>query len=200
MNTPPQQPPGIPHRDYLERALVAAGEWLRFADPKLLGVVVLLGLGLSDLIDNSGRFLRPHEAASDTCGLISTSGHSCAGIGATTCFFGAAVLAVVTVLWITGGLFSQLTMRGLLAGDRESGPINSQFFFGEVARHGSQDAYRAAVKSKSEAQLLDDLAGQVYEVSSIAARKHRAAQNAFLAVLAFLALWAVARVLLSTVA
>lgn len=76
-------------------------------------------------------------------------------------------------------------------------PIVSRFFFGEVARHGSQSAYVAAVRSRSETELLDDLAGQVYEISKSAATKHKAAQQAFVCVVVFLFLWATARIALS---
>jgi hypothetical protein len=163
-------------------------------------VLVLLGLGVKDLLDNARRFLHPHEPATATCGLLGAEGHTCGGILATTGFVVAAALAVVVVLVLTHGLFPRMRMRGLLKGDEERGPITSRFFFGEVARYGSQKAYCGAVRAQSEQELLNDLAGQVYEVSKSAATKHRAAQRAFVAVLAFLAVWALSRIALSGVA
>lgn len=192
--------PGIPHRDFLERALTAAGEWSRYADPKLLAVLVLLGLGVKDLLDNARRFLHPHEPETAACGLVGAEGHSCAGLVATTGFVVAAALAVVVVLLLTHGLFPRTKLRGLLKGDEDDGPIKSRFFFGEVARYGSQKAYIGAVRALSEQKLLDDFASQVYEVSKTAAIKHRAAQRAFAVVLAFLTTWALARIALSAVA
>jgi hypothetical protein len=191
-------PPEISHREFVERALVAAGEWSRFADPKLLGVLVLLGLGAKDLIDHGGRSLHPHEAAHARCHLIiNAAGHSCAGLVATAGYVAAAALAGLTVLFLTHGLFSRLRMRGLLFGERAASPIHSLFYFGEIARHGSQEAYRVALKSKTEQQLFDDMAGQIYEVSKVAAEKHRSAQRAYMAVMAFLIVWAAARLALS---
>jgi hypothetical protein len=192
--------PGMSHRDFLERALVAAGEWSRFADPKLLGVLVLLGLGVTDLVDHGGRFLHPHDPVTAKCDVaVRVASHSCAGILATTSFVASTLLAAATVLFLTPGLFPRLRMRGLLPGDHESGPITSMFFFNEVARHGSQQAYRVAVNARTEQELLDDIAGQVYEISKVTAVKYAAAQRAFVFVILFLVAWATARVALSLV-
>lgn len=193
--------PTIEHRDFLERALTSASEWARFADPKLLGVLVLLGLGAKDLVDHAHRFLHPHEPATATCDVLflHASGHSCAGIGATVGGILAAAFAAATVVFLTHGLFPRLRMRGLLRGEQTTGAINSMFYFAEVARHGSQQAYRVAVKQKTEQELLDDIAGQVYEVSTIASSKHLSAQRAFALVLIFLVIWGAARIALSSV-
>jgi hypothetical protein len=200
VSTQQEQPAGVTHRDFLDRALVSAGEWSRHADPKVLAVLVLLGLGAKDLVDHAARFIHPHEPPSAHCNLlISATGHSCGGIGAAVAFAAAAGLAALTVVLVTQGLFSRLRMKGLLPGDHEEGPIRSMLFFDDVARHGSQAAYAAAVLARSEQQLLADLAGQVYEVSRTAADKHRAARRAYVVVLGFLSAWATARLLLATV-
>lgn len=201
--SPPPIPPspgyyGIETKDFLERALPAASEWTRHADPKILGVLVLLGLGSKDLIDHSGRLLAPHEPKASSCDLIGVTGHTCGGLVATSAWIGAALLAALVVVLVSHALFPRLKMRGLLTGDHEQGPITSRFYFGEVARYKSQDTYRTAVKAKKPHELLDDLAGQVYEISRIANDKHLATKRAYVLVLAFLAMWAIARVSLAT--
>lgn len=172
-------PPGIPHREFLERALTAAGEWTRYSDPKALGVLVLLGLGISDLIDQGGRFVHPHQAATATCRVLRAEGHSCAGIAATAAFIVACGAAVIVVGLVTHALFSRLTLRGLLGLEKEGSLPKSVFFFGEIRRFGSAEAYTQAVLAKNEQELLRDMAGQVYEVSSICQIKHFATQRAY---------------------
>jgi hypothetical protein len=46
---------GISHKEFFEKALTAAGEWARFADPKALGVAVFLSFGANDLLRNARR-------------------------------------------------------------------------------------------------------------------------------------------------
>lgn len=162
-------------------------------------MLVLLGLGTKDLVDHSGALAAPHEPPTSSCALIDVSGHTCGGLVATSAGLAAALLAVATVLCVSRALFPRLKMRGLLPGDHEKGPINSRFYFGEVARFNSQEAYRASVKAQKPSELLDDLAGQVYEVSKVAADKHAATQRAYVAVLLFLVAWVVARVALASV-
>jgi hypothetical protein len=192
--------PGIPHREFLEKALTSAGEWTRYADPKALGVLVLLGLGVKDLIDHADRFVHPHEPATAKCELISVTGHTCAGLGATTLFIVACVLAAVVVGFVTHALFSRLTLKGLLGLENDEVLPRSRFFFGEVSRYGSQEAYAQDVLARKEYELLRDIAGQVYEVSKICQIKHMASQRAYFALGAFLIAWAAARILLSQVA
>lgn len=200
---PPPVPPtpanyGIETKDFLERALVATSEWTRHADPKVLAVLVLLGLGSKDLIDHSGRLLAPHEPTATSCDLIGVTGHTCGGLVATSAWIGAGLLAALVVVLVSQALFPRLKMRGLLPGDHAQGPITSRFYFGEVAKYNSQDAYRTAVRAKKPHELLDDLAGQIYEVSKIANDKHLATKRAYVLVLAFLVMWAIARVSLAT--
>jgi hypothetical protein len=195
----PRAHSGVETRDFLERALIANSDWTRYADPKAIAVLVLLGLGVKDLVDNTGRILEPHEPATNACGLIDVSGHSCSGLIATSSGVGAAVVAGLVVFLVSKALFPRLRMRGLLPGDEAKGPIRSSLFFGEVAKYNSQDTYRAKVRTQSPHELLDDLAGQVYEISTIARDKHLATQRAYVAVIAFLVLWALSRVSLATI-
>jgi hypothetical protein len=183
----PNANPGVSHRDFIERTLAAAGEWSRYADPKLLGVLILLGIGSKDLVGHADRFVHPRGAA---------------GVVAAVLFALAGTAACWTVLFLTHGLFPRLNMRGLLHGEKVAedgrGPLpKSLFYFGEIARHGSQQAYRVAVTAKTEQQLLDDMVGQVYEIATIASEKHRAARRAYVAVIGFLALWVASRIALS---
>lgn len=194
------RPSGVPHRDFLEAALSAAGEWTRYADPKVLGVLVLLGLGINDLVGHAGRFVHPHEPVTARCVLLDASGHTCEGIAATTLFFVACVLAALVVVFVTSALFSRLRMKTVLGRkDVDAGAPRSLFFFSEIRRFTSQEEYAAAVLATSEHDLLRDVAGQVYELSAVAHKKHVATQRAYLAALAFLVAWVAGRVLLSMV-
>ncbi|GEM_PF-5860824 len=188
---------GIDTKDFLERALIAATEWTRHGDAKVLAVLVLLGLGSKDMIDHAGRLFAPHEPAASTCDIINVTGHTCGGLLAASAAITAGALAGITVVLVMQALFPRLRMRGLLPGNRETGPISSLFYFGEVSRFNSHVAYQAAVKAKKPYELLDDLAGQVYEVAKVAAAKHRATRRAYVAVFVFLGAWAVARIALA---
>jgi hypothetical protein len=192
-------PLGIPHREFLERALAAAGEWTRFTDPKALGVLVLLGLGAKDLLDHAARFVHPHERATDRCGLASSAGHSCQGVGATALFVLACLLAAVVVFFVTRALFPRITLKGLLGEETRSGLPTSRFFFAEVGRYGSQEAYAQAVLATKPHELLRDVAGQVWEISRVCTLKQRAVRHAYGWALIFLIVWALSRVLLAGV-
>jgi hypothetical protein len=69
--------------DFVQRALVAATEWNRFADTKALGIVVLLGLGLADLLDQTDR-LHPGRGGLE---LLATCLFSLAGLAAAVTVF-----------------------------------------------------------------------------------------------------------------
>jgi hypothetical protein len=196
-HSPAENAPGIPHRDFLESALSSAAEWTRFADPKALGVLVLLGLGLTDLLDHADRLIYPHDSPGSRCIVIRH--HSCGGIGATCFFVLAALLAGLVVVTVTKALFSQLTMKGLLGEERDLTLPKSRYYFEQVRRYGSQEAYSQAVIAQTEYALLRDIAGQVWEVSRISHSKHLWTRRAYVCVLAFLFCWACARVLLTTV-
>ncbi len=193
------EPAGMPHRDFLETALSAAGEWTRYADPKVLGVLVLLGFGINDLIGNADRYLHPHEPADRTCGVVGAVGHSCEGILATGAFFVACAMAVFVVLFVTFALFSRLKMSDFLGIRRRDRRPRSLFFFSEVARYATKGVYADAVFAVDEHALMRDLAGQVYEVSCVCHQKHVAARRAYAAAVVFLVAWVGGRILLATV-
>lgn len=153
---------------------------MRFADPKALGVLVFLGLGLTDLVRRSRLLVHAHRH------------HGLAGDLATWAFWGGAVLAAITVFFVARSVFPRLKQKA----DKNARSI-SVFYFGAIARHKSAAEYRAAVDRMSSSQLQDDIASQVWEIARIADVKHREARKAFYAVLFFLAAWATARVALS---
>jgi hypothetical protein len=73
----------------------------------------------------------------------------------------------------------------------------SLYYFADIAAKRSADTYVAALRSASVASLDETIALQAFEVARIARAKNRAVSVAFLAVLAFLVCWAVARLALA---
>jgi Family of unknown function (DUF5706) len=137
--------------------------------------------------------LLPPDMAGNECGLLSVDGQSCAQVVGTASYCAAAIAAVAVVLLVTAAVFPRLTLTR-----RASKPGSpSLFYFEDVARYPSADAYESAVRDTEAAGLERDLAGQVYAVSVIASRKHRYTTRAYLAVVVFLVLWVAARVALA---
>ena len=104
-DTPPTEGPGLgarelTHKEFLEKALVASGEWSRFADPKVLGVFIFLGLGMANLIEVAGN-LWDGKDAENVAGWMATGG-----------FAAACLLAVLAVLFASLALFPQLQPGG----------------------------------------------------------------------------------------
>jgi Family of unknown function (DUF5706) len=162
--------------DFVQRALASGADWARFADPKLLGVFVFLGLGVTDLVQYAQRLWDAHDR------------HSAAGWLATVSFLAAAALAVLTVTCATFGLFPRVT---------PAGRRRSLFFFGGIATFGSAREYGEAVRACSRGDLETELLDQAWEIARVARHKLEWARKAYLAVVAFLAAWAVARIALS---
>lgn len=167
------------HAKFFEKALTAAGEWARFADPKLIGVLALLGLGLANIVSRAGQLWDAHEQ-----GWVW-------GWLAAAAFLAAGVFATLTVIFASLGLFPRTKRK------HESEP--STFFFAGIASFETPEAYEKAVHAKSEEQLESDIAHQAWEVATVAARKHFWAKHSYRAVIAFLGAWVVARVALSFV-
>jgi hypothetical protein len=165
------------HAKFFEKALTAASEWTRFADPKLLGVLVLLGLGVSNLVSKAGSLWDAHDDGWFW------------GWASTLSFVAAAILAALAVLYVSLGLFPRMKRKG------DSEP--SLFFFAGIAGFDSPSKYEDAVRAKSEGELESEVARQAWEVASIATEKHRWAKAAYRTVVAFLVAWAVARLGLS---
>jgi hypothetical protein len=169
------------HKEFLEKALTAAGEWSRFADPKVLGVFVFLGLGMANLITVSGKLWDGSDEG-NVAGWMATGG-----------FVIACVAAVATVLFASFALFPQLQPGGRTGKPQP----DSLFFFDHVARFDSAEEYEAAVVARTPEELRADVASQAWAVARVASRKHRWAQRAYLSAVVFLGAWAVARIGLS---
>ena len=163
----------------MQRALTAAGEWTRFADPKALGVFVFLSLGVADLVKRATELLYAYKAQNFA---------GCLGIGS---FFLACIFAVATVVLASVALFPRLEPK------RQRNERPSLFYFDGIAKFESPTAYEQAVKSKTEQELESEIASQAWEVARVASAKHRRTQLAYICVLAFLVCWVVARVGLS---
>ncbi len=193
-----------PHAVFFEKALAAAGEWTRFGDPKLIGVLALLGLGLANTVSKAGELWAAHKHGW-VWGWLATGGFVAA------CFF-----AVMTVIFASLGLFPRIRRKGerawlgravrvalrfvslgMLGRDQKPGP--SLFYFAGIAAIPTPEEYERLVRAKTETELESEVAYQVWEVSRVAARKHLCAQRAYRAVILFLIAWALARIALSFV-
>lgn len=184
----------LDHRTFLEKALTSAAEWARFADPKALAVLVLLGLGLNDLIGRSQALLLPPDKSGASCDSLSVAGQSCDQVIATASSCLAMAAAVVVVFLVTAAVFPRLRLHR--PAKAETAAL-SLFYFEDVAKQDSADAYVTAVRSKTPEELESELGVQVFALSTVASRKHRYAMRAYIAVLVFLSLWVTARIFLA---
>lgn len=169
------------HEEFLQKALVAAGEWTRFADAKVLGVFVFLGLGMADLVKVAGSLWDAKDEG-NLAGWVATGG-----------FALACGLAVVVVVLASFALFPQLQPGGR-KGKKDA---SSLFFFAHIAAYERPEDYERAVLRRTAQELRSDVAGQTWAISQVAARKHRFAQKAYVCVVLFLVAWAGARIGLS---
>jgi len=174
-------PPQVTHREFFEKVLTAAGEWSRFADPKVLGVFVFLGLGVSNLIKVADKLWEAHHD------------HNVGGWLATGGFVAACAFAVLAVLFASIALFPQLRPGG----KKGKAGAKSVFFFDHVAGFDSAADYERAVLKKSPNELRSDIASQTWAVARVAANKHRWARKAYVFAVLFLVAWATARIALS---
>ncbi len=166
---------GITHKEFFEKALTSAGEWTRFADPKVLGVAVFLSFGVTDLLRHAGDLY-----------------HGLSSVGAlewvtTVCFMGACLCALTTVMLVSGALFPRFKPKG----------PKSLLFFGSVAEFDEPEEYEREVKNKTPQELEKQIAHQAWNVARTANTKYRWTWWAYFSLLAFLAFWVVARLALS---
>lgn len=169
---------GISHKEFFEKALTAAGEWTRFADPKALGVAVFLSFGANDLLRNAERLYFGFSKNNSALEWLLT-----------VCFVGACLLAVLTVSAVSCALFPRLKPKG----------PRSLFFFGGVAQFEGPEEYECEVREKTPQQLQSHIARQVWNVAKAADAKHWWTQWAYRFLLLFFACWVVARIALSFV-
>src|SRR4051812_42184204 len=98
-------------REFLDQALDAAGQWARFADPKALGVLIILGVGLNDLLKHAGSIVSSHNIEGRHCEvLVSTAVQGCAQAAAVITFAIAGLLGAATILPVSGELFPRLRL------------------------------------------------------------------------------------------
>jgi hypothetical protein len=170
--TDPEGQGGVAPGEFFRLALAAAGEWTRFADPKVFGVFVFLGLGMSDLVDHAGALVDADAPWT-----------------ATVAFVLACALAVLSVACASVALFPRVK--------REGGAQRLLFFFGDIAAL-SPDAFEREVRARSGADLERELARQAWELARIATLKTQWGRRSYAAVVGFLCLWAIARIALAT--
>jgi len=167
--------------EFFDKARGTASEWARFADPKVLVVFILLGLGFADLIKNANALIDAHHQG------------GVAGWTAALGFLSACALAVVTVGCASVALFPRTHVQSAADG------TPSLYFFGGIAALPDAASYERAVRERSATELESELAQQAWEVSRIAVAKLQWTKRAYAAVIVFLVVWALARIALSFV-
>ena len=166
---------GISHKEFFEKALTAAGEWTRYADPKVIGVAAFLSFGVTDLLSNAEQL---YYGLSDNSRLEWLT---------TVCFLGGCLFAALSVLSITLALFPRLKPKG----------PRSLYYFGGIAEFNDPNEYEQVVRQQTPQELESHIAGQAWNVAKLAYTKHRWTRLAYVCLLVFLTFWAVARVALS---
>jgi hypothetical protein len=164
------------YREFFDKALSDAGLWARYGDPKALAALAVLGLGLSNLLSVAAELIRAHDEGSVTGWIASVA------------FWLSLVCVSLTVLNVARSLFPRV--RPVSHSDT---PL---YFFADIASFDVPQDYEAAVRSRTASQLQSEIAAQAWEVGRIATIKHRYAGAALRWVLAFLACWAAARLML----
>jgi Family of unknown function (DUF5706) len=174
---------GISHKEFFDKALTAAGEWTRYADPKALGVAVFLSFGANDLIRHVRRLFFGFPV------VDFPKGGTWLEWWVSVAFLGACLLAALTVIFVSAALFPRLTPKG---------PA-SLFYFGSVAQSKDPKEYEQQVRAKTSEELESQIASQVWNVARTADKKHRMTRWAYIFLIAFFICWVIARVLSSFV-
>jgi hypothetical protein len=158
---------------FVQSALRANAEWGRIADPKLFGVMLFLGLGLSNLLGGARALWDAHQRP------------TALGWFATAFFVVALIAAGIAVGWTAVGLYPRIER------DSDDGP--SLYFFGGIAQHKTVERYREEMRSRTPRDLERDLEHQTWEMARVALRKHQCVRRAYQAAGLFLVAWASAR-------
>jgi hypothetical protein len=175
--TASDQEPSAQAVEALERTVDRFGGWVQFGDAKAGGVLVLLGLGMTDLLDHAGLLAHAHEMRSRW------------GIVASVMFWLALASGVIVVVEASRALFPRVKAR-----------THSAFFFGSVAEYESGTSYAAVATRLSPEQVAEQMAEQAWELARIARRKFARTRKAYGVALVFLAAWALARCALALAA
>ena len=162
------------HREFFEKALTSAGEWVRFADPKALGVAVFFSFATNDLLKNAGRLY---------FGLAKNSAWEWV---ATASLLGAVILGIATVVCVTLALFPRLEPKG----------PHSLLYFGGIAQVTDPETYEQQVRRMGTEELESQIAHQAWNVAKTAETKNRWTKRAYYGLLIFLALWITGRMAL----
>jgi hypothetical protein len=159
--------------DDIKETVARFSDWVRFADAKAAGVLVLQALGLADLLRNAGRLSTAHEVNGVWADM------------ATGSFWVALTLSVLVVTLVSAALFPRVTPQK-----------DSVFFFGSASKYPSGSEYAAVVGRLSVQARFDQLADQAWELARVASAKYRRTRWAYWVALAFLGAWALARLAL----
>lgn len=162
-----------PQLDFLYRASQTMDTAVQFADAKVGGVVLILGIGILDLFRHVREFLDARDL-SPFWGWVSCI----------ACLI-AVIAASATVLQVGRTLFPRRRAS------------SSLYFFGVVASFPSAQAYAEKVWLSRERELFNGMAMQCWNLANIAMEKYRHLRLAYGAALVFALAWAVARLGLS---
>ena len=162
-----------PHLDFLYRASQTIDTAVQFADAKVGGVVLILGIGILDLF----RHVRDFLDARDLSPLWGW-------VACIACLI-AVVAAIATVLQVGRTMFPRRRAS------------SSLYFFGVVASYPSPQEYADKVWFSRERELFDSMAMQAWNLAAIATEKYIHLRLAYGAALVFAAFWALARLGLS---
>ena len=172
------EPPTVqdiqPHLDFLYRAATTIDSQVQFADAKVGGVVLILGIGVLDLFRQLRGFLDARDASA-AWGWLSTI----------SCLF-AVCAGLLTVAQVGRALFP-----------RSRPGLRSLFFWGVVSTFPSPKEYGDAVWFARERDLFNSMSAQSWNLAGIAVDKYRHLRLAYRAALAFAVFWAIARLGLS---
>jgi len=162
-----------PHLDFLYRVAQTMDTAVQFADAKVGGVVLILGIGILDLFRHVREFLDARDL-SPFWGWVSCI----------SCLI-AVIAAAATVLQVGRTLFPRRRAS------------SSLYFFGVVASFPSARDYAEKVWFSRERELFDGMAMQCWNLANIATEKYHHLRLAYGAALFFALFWAMARLGLS---
>jgi hypothetical protein len=182
--TDPKLGPG--KDDFYEKSVDRFSSWVQFEDAKAGAVLVLLGLGLTDILGNADALIHAHEKSS---------------LGGIASFaFWLAIAAAAAAVGVVAYAVFPFT---------RSSQGSSIFYFKDVATNFPYKAKREAEKreqlaayvnevsvARSEEELEWDMADQALTLAGIAAKKVRFVFWGFWSVAVFLIAWGVARIAL----
>lgn len=172
---PEGQDSGMSHKEFFEKALTAAGEWTRFADPKALGVAVFLGFGANDLSKNAGQLYYGFTENSPLEWMTT--------IG----FILAFLFGLLTALFVSLALFPRLEPKG----------PRSLLYFGGIAEMPGPQQYEQEVRKLGPQELESQIAYQAWNVANTATTKHKWTQRAYYSLVCFFAFWIAGRIAVS---